>query len=87
MRLLEVAESICGNAKRVDRVEDIEAEWLTGVRSIGISSAASTPEYLVDEIINLFRNGNPDLKVIENGEWENIKFREPKRVLPSEQRA
>jgi len=87
MRLLEVAESICGNAKRVDRVEDIESAWLTGVRSIGISSAASTPEYLVDEIINLFRNGNPDLKVIENGEWENIKFREPKRVLPSEQRA
>lgn len=86
MRLLEVAKSICGNSERVDSVDDIEPSWLSNVRSVGISSAASTPDDLVLEIIDRFKEANPDLEVIENGEWEDIAFREPQRVPPSEQR-
>lgn len=85
MRLLEVAESICSNARRVDGLEDIRTEWLDGVRSVGISSAASTPDDLVQAIVGKFLKANPNLEVIEEGEWENIKFREPKRVAPADQ--
>jgi 4-hydroxy-3-methylbut-2-enyl diphosphate reductase len=83
MRLLELAESLTGNARRIERVDDIDEEWLEGVGSVGITSAASTPEDLVQEIVEFFRSRNPGLELIEEGEGEEITFRQPKRVPPS----
>jgi 4-hydroxy-3-methylbut-2-enyl diphosphate reductase len=82
MRLLELADSLTGNARRVESVVDLDEEWLDGVRSVGIASAASTPEDLVQEIVQFFRDRNPGLELIEEGEWENITFRRPRRVAP-----
>lgn len=84
MRLLELAQSLVGRAERINTVQDIQPEWLRGVRSIGITSAASTPDDLVQEVVAYFRQQNPNLEVIEEGEWEDVEFREPKRVSPSE---
>ncbi len=50
--------------------------------SVGITSAASTPDDLVQKIIGFFRERNAELEVVEEGEWEDITFREPKRVAP-----
>ncbi len=80
MRLLELAHDLCGNAKRVEGVADIEEAWLEGVRSVGITSAASTPDDLVQEMVAFFRARNERLELVEEGEWENITFRKPKRV-------
>lgn len=80
MRLLELADDLCGNAKRVESVADIQEAWLGGVISVGITSAASTPDDLVQAIVSFFREKNPRLELIEEGEWENITFRKPKRV-------
>jgi len=82
MRLLELAESLTGNARRIEYVGDIGEKWLEGVGSVGITSAASTPEDLVQEIVAFFRERNPALRVIEEGEAEQITFRQPKRVPP-----
>jgi len=82
MRLLELADSLTGNARRIERVGDIREEWLDGVASVGITSAASTPDDLVQEIVAFFRGRNPALRVIEEGEAEEITFRQPKRVPP-----
>jgi len=84
MRLLELAQSLVGRAERINTVQDIRPEWLEGVRSVGITSAASTPDDLVQEVVAYFRQQNPGLEVIEEGEWEDIEFREPKRVSPQE---
>jgi len=84
MRLLELAKSLVGRAERINTVQDIQTEWLLGVRSVGITSAASTPDDLVQEVVAHFRQLNPSLEVIEEGEWEDIEFRAPKRVSPSE---
>lgn len=80
MRLLELADELCGNARRVESVSDIETAWLEGVRTVGLTSAASTPDDLVQEIVALFRELNPQLELIEEGEWEEISFRPAKRV-------
>jgi 4-hydroxy-3-methylbut-2-enyl diphosphate reductase len=80
MRLLELAEDLCGNAKRVESIADIDESWLSGVRSVGVTSAASTPDDLVQAIVAFFQARNPELSVIEEGEWEDITFRKPKRV-------
>jgi 4-hydroxy-3-methylbut-2-enyl diphosphate reductase len=83
MRLLELAEAQMGNARRIERAADIRDEWLEGVRSVAVTSAASTPEDLVQEIVDRFKAGNPGVEIIEEGEGENITFRQPKRVPPS----
>ena len=83
MRLLELADALTGNAKRIESVADVREAWLPGVRAVGITSAASTPEHLVQEIVAWFRERNPALELIEEGEWEDIEFRQPTRRPPS----
>jgi hypothetical protein len=80
MRLLELAHDLSGNARRIESAHDIEENWLEGVTSVGVTSAASTPDDLVQEIVLYFRARNPRLELIEEGQWENITFRKPKRV-------
>ena len=81
MRLLELAQDLTGNAKRIESVADLQPEWFSGVRSVGITSAASTPDDLVQELVSYFQVRNSALNVVEHGEWENITFRKPKRIL------
>ena len=80
MRLLELAQDLTGHAQRIESADDVQPEWFDGVRSVGITSAASTPDDLVQEVVALFQKQNSDLAVVEEGEWENITFRKPKRV-------
>ncbi len=80
MRLLELAESLTPNAQRLDTISDLKDSWLDGVRVVGITSAASTPEDLVQEIIAFFRTQNPNLQVTEEGKPEDIEFRMPDRI-------
>jgi 4-hydroxy-3-methylbut-2-enyl diphosphate reductase len=82
MRLLELAASLTGRALRVEGVADLDPDWFEGVRRVGITSAASTPDDLVQAIVAWFRERNPGLHVVEEGEWEDIEFRKPKRVPP-----
>ncbi len=80
MRLLELADSLMHNSKRIESLVDIKPSWLKDIKSLGISSAASTPDDLVQEIIAYFKTKNPQLEIIEEGEWENIKFRAAKKM-------
>jgi len=82
MRLLELADTLTRNAKRVESLRDIEPAWLEGIRSVGITSAASTPDDLVQEIVAHFKTENPALELVEEGEWEDITFRSPKKIPP-----
>jgi len=81
MRLFEIASSLT-EAKRIDTAADLRPEWFEGVRAIGITSAASTPEDLVQDVLAYLRDLSPELEVIEEGEWEKIRFREPRLVSP-----
>jgi 4-hydroxy-3-methylbut-2-en-1-yl diphosphate reductase len=83
MRLLELAKNLVGKAERINTLQDIEDQWFTGVKSLGITSAASTPDDLVQEVVAHFKQLNPGLEVIEEGQWEDIEFREPKRLPPA----
>jgi len=80
MRLVELAADLTGSAHRIESAADIDPDWLDGVTSVGVSSAASTPDDLVQGVVAHFKSLNPDLQVIEEGEWENIEFRKPRRV-------
>lgn len=56
VRLVEVAlEAGAGASYRVDHADEIDVSWLEGVTTVGLTSGASVPEILVDEVIAFLR--------------------------------
>ena len=51
-RLRETAEAHGVPAYLINGVDEIQAEWLDGAENVGITSGASTPEYLVEQVID-----------------------------------
>ncbi len=80
VRLVEVARDCGTEAHLIDRAEEVREEWLQGVRVLGISSGASAPENLVQELVQLFRErGVSDISefhVIR----EDVRFMLPKQI-------
>ena len=83
MRLFELASSLT-RAVRIDGPEDLTAPLFEGVQNVGITSAASTPEDLVQGTVTWLKARWPDLEILEDGEWERIRFREPRPKTPEE---
>ena len=77
-RLREVAEAQGVPAYLINGPEDLDEKWLNGINRVGITSGASTPEVLVDEVIQALR---PDEVTTMSGIEENVAF-----VLPKELR-
>ena len=51
-RLVEVAQRMSVSSYLITSAKDIEADWLEGVQSVGVTAGASTPEFLVDQVID-----------------------------------
>ena len=52
LRLVEVAERLGVAARLIQRASEIEAEWLEGVETLGLTAGASAPEALVREVVD-----------------------------------
>ena len=52
---MEVARDCGTEAHLIDKAGEVREEWLAGKRVVGISSGASAPEHLVQELIEFFR--------------------------------
>ena len=64
-RLVEVSENCGTPAWLIANVAGIKPEWLEGVTSVGITSGASTPEVLVQEVVKeLQTHGNPSIETV-----------------------
>jgi 4-hydroxy-3-methylbut-2-en-1-yl diphosphate reductase len=51
--LVEVSKEYgARNAYLVDFASEIQEEWLEGVETVGVSSGASVPENLVDDVLD-----------------------------------
>lgn len=55
-RLVEVARSRGVDAHLVDDVRQVDERWLDGVDTVGLTSGASAPEVLVEEVVEWFRS-------------------------------
>ncbi|MFI9816034.1 4-hydroxy-3-methylbut-2-enyl diphosphate reductase [Saccharothrix variisporea] len=77
VRLVELARRQGVPAHLVDDVSDVRAEWLEGVRVVGVSAGASAPPRLVDELIEAL--GAWDVQVRETAR-ETITFTLPSAV-------
>ncbi|MFP4311000.1 MAG: 4-hydroxy-3-methylbut-2-enyl diphosphate reductase [Nitriliruptoraceae bacterium] len=54
-RLVEVSEDRDVPAYLIDDASEIDESWLDGVGTVGLTSGASAPEVLVEEVIDWFR--------------------------------
>jgi 4-hydroxy-3-methylbut-2-enyl diphosphate reductase len=52
LRLVEVAQRLGTQARLIQRASEIEAEWLEGVATLGLTAGASAPETLVREVVD-----------------------------------
>ena len=81
VRLVEVAlDAGAGAAYRVDNADEIDAEWLEGVTTVGVTSGASVPESLVDGVLErLAASGFADVEIASAAE-ESLVFSLPQEL-------
>lgn len=81
VRLVEVAlEYGAKAAYRVDYAHEIEQAWLDGVATVGVTSGASVPEVLVQEVLaELAGAGYGDVEQVRTAE-EDLLFSLPKEL-------
>lgn len=79
-RLVDVTRELGTDAHLIDKASEVEEEWLAGVETVGITSGASAPEELVDELVAMFRARGAEevaeLRAID----EDVRFMLPKPI-------
>ncbi|MEV1051772.1 4-hydroxy-3-methylbut-2-enyl diphosphate reductase [Streptomyces sp. NPDC059017] len=80
-RLVEVALGAgARDAHLVDYAHEIDETWLEGVSTVGVTSGASVPEVLVEEVLEwLSQRGFEDVEIVKAAE-ESITFSLPKEL-------
>jgi len=77
-RLAEVAAARGARSYLIDDETEIDEAWLDGARTVGITSGASAPEWLVDRVVGWFRaRGVDDVEEVRVVE-EDVHFALPK---------
>ncbi len=81
VRLVEVAlDAGAKAAYRVDFASEIQEAWFEGVETVGVSSGASVPEELVEEVLDyLAARGFGDVRNVTTAE-EDVQFSLPKEL-------
>jgi 4-hydroxy-3-methylbut-2-enyl diphosphate reductase len=81
LRLVDVAlEAGADAAHLVDFASEIDEAWLEGVTTVGLTSGASVPEVLVDEVLEwLAERGYEDVEAVRSAD-EHIQFSLPKEL-------
>ena len=79
-RLRELAEKQGIPSYLVDGADDIRAEWLEGIESVGVTAGASAPESLVQGVIERLRLAGGTVAEELSGRRETMEFALPKEL-------
>lgn len=80
VRLVELARRAGTPAHLIEDAGDIRAEWLAGVRTVGLTAGASAPPGLVDEVVAAL---GPVTVLERTTTVESVRFTLPAAVRPS----
>jgi 4-hydroxy-3-methylbut-2-enyl diphosphate reductase len=79
-RLREIAEKLNIPAYLIDGADEIKPNWLSDVKTIGVTAGASAPEILVQEVVDyLYDHGATEVEEI-SGTEENVHFPVPEEL-------
>jgi 4-hydroxy-3-methylbut-2-enyl diphosphate reductase len=79
-RLVDVARDLGTASYLIDGTDQVQDEWLEAARVVGISSGASAPEALVEQLVAFFRErGTTDVSEFEVLR-EDVRFMLPKQI-------
>jgi 4-hydroxy-3-methylbut-2-enyl diphosphate reductase len=79
-RLREVAETHGTRAHLINDVRDIRPEWLEGIDRVGVTAGASTPEFLVREVVDYLSARKPGVREFHVVD-EDVRFGLPHELL------
>jgi 4-hydroxy-3-methylbut-2-en-1-yl diphosphate reductase len=81
VRLVEVALGAGADASyRIDRAQEMDESWLDGVTTVGVTSGASVPEILVNDVLEyLAERGYGDVQEVRTA-TEDLMFSLPKEL-------
>jgi len=80
-RMVEVAKMRGGRAYLIDSIADVQPAMLEGVTALGLTASASSPEWLVEEIIGVFAEKGAAVELMKLKE-ERIRFPLPRPADP-----
>jgi 4-hydroxy-3-methylbut-2-enyl diphosphate reductase len=79
-RLVEVAREHGSRSHLIDNSLQVDEEWLEGVETVGITSGASAPEQLVEQLVEFFRErGAEDVSEVRTVD-EDVRFMLPGKI-------
>jgi 4-hydroxy-3-methylbut-2-enyl diphosphate reductase len=79
IRLVEVARTAGTRAHLINDVRDIRPEWLEGVKRVGVTAGASTPEVLVTETVAALSGRGVSVREVHVVE-EDVRFALPQEL-------
>lgn len=78
-RLVEEAQKAGAVSYLINDVHSIRTEWLQQVETVGLTSGASAPEVLVDQVLDYFRGQGAEIETLVT-RTENVQFSLPPEV-------
>jgi 4-hydroxy-3-methylbut-2-enyl diphosphate reductase len=75
-----VAETHGTRAHLINDVRDIRPEWLEGIDRVGVTAGASTPEFLVREVVDYLSARKPGVREFHVVD-EDVRFGLPHELL------
>jgi 4-hydroxy-3-methylbut-2-enyl diphosphate reductase len=79
-RLVEVAREHGADSHLIDNSLQVDERWLDGVQTVGITSGASAPEELVEQLVEFFRErGATDVSELRTVD-EDVRFMLPREI-------
>ncbi|WP_293444128.1 4-hydroxy-3-methylbut-2-enyl diphosphate reductase [Persephonella sp.] len=50
-RLAQISKALNPNTYHIEKADELQAEWFEGVENIGVSAGASTPDWIIKEVV------------------------------------
>lgn len=80
-RLREIAKELGVKSYLIEDAKALNPEWLSGVKSVGVTAGASAPDILVQDLIARLMELEPVELSIMEGVAENVRFRLPSELI------
>jgi 4-hydroxy-3-methylbut-2-en-1-yl diphosphate reductase len=80
IRLCEVARAQGVESHLIDNASEIQPEWLTRAKSVGLTAGASAPDYLVEDVVNYLKARGATVEELEVIK-EDVSFALPRELL------